>query len=34
LVAAAKPALDAVTPADARGFYRDAGYPLVDGQPL
>ena len=34
LVAAAKPALDAVTPADARGFYEAAGYPLPDGQPL
>jgi len=34
LVAAAKPALDAVTPADARGFYRAAGYPIPDGQPL
>ena len=34
LVAAAKPALAAVTPADARGFYRDAGYPLPDSQPL
>ena len=34
LVAAAKPALDAVTPADARGFYTAAGYPLPDGQPL
>lgn len=34
LVAAAKPALDAVTPADAHGCYRAAGYPLPDGQPL
>ncbi len=33
LVAAAKPALDAVTPRDARGFFRAAGYPL-DGPPL
>ncbi len=34
LVAAAKPALDGVTPADVRGFYRDAGYPLANGQHL
>lgn len=36
VVAAAKPALDAVTPSDARGFYRHLGYPLPDppGQPL
>ena len=34
LVAAAKPALAAVTPADACGFYRAAGYPLADGQRL
>ena len=34
LVAAATPAPAAVTPADARGFSRDAGYPLADGQPL
>ena len=33
LSAAAKLALDAVTSADASGFYRAAGYPL-DGQPL
>jgi len=34
LVAAAKPALDDVTAADAAGFYRAAGYPLQRGQPL
>jgi transposase len=34
LVAAAGPALDAVTPSDAMGFYRAAGYPLENGQPL
>lgn len=34
LVAAAKPALAGVTPADVRGFYRDAGYPLANGQHL
>ena len=34
LVAAAKPALAAVTAADAHGFYREAGYPIPDGQPL
>ena len=34
LAAAAKPALDDVAPADVRGFYRAAGYPLTDGQPL
>jgi transposase len=28
LVAAAKPAIEAVTPADARGFFAAAGYPL------
>jgi len=33
LVAAAKPAVAAVTAADARGFYDAAGYPLA-GQPL
>lgn len=30
LVAAAGPALAAVTPADARGFFRAAGYPLPE----
>ena len=34
VVAAAKPALAAVTPADARGFSEAAGSPLADGQPL
>ena len=36
VVDAAKPALDAVTAADARGFYRHLGYPLPDpaGPPL
>jgi len=34
LVKAAKPALDAITPADATGFYRAAGYHLPSRQPL
>jgi len=36
LLAAAGPALAAVTPADARAFSRDAGFPLPhgSGQPL
>ena len=34
LCAAAGPALDAVTPAHARGCYRAAGYPISRGQPL
>lgn len=34
LCAATGPALDAVTPADARAFFSDAGYRLEIGQPL
>ncbi len=34
LCAAAGPALDAVTPAHARGLYHAAGYPLAVGLPL
>lgn len=36
VLTAAKPAINAITTADARGFFRHAGYPLAEppGQPL